>query len=161
MFVRWRRVMKLTAKTKYAVTAMADLLLHANQGFISLSDISARQNISVSYLGHLFADMAKSKLVESQRGPGGGYRLSKNANQISLADIIISIDEGIDNRRCAGKQNCQNNEICLTHSLWEEINQRVKNVFSQIYLSDVIEYKNVTSVMLRQDKLMTQKMTTQ
>lgn len=146
--------MHLTTKGRYAITALADVALHEERGAVSLSAIATRQNIPVSYLGHLLAQMSKCGLVISQRGPGGGYRLGKSHNQISLADIINAVEEKIDNTRCGGQQNCQNNEVCLTHALWEDLNARFDGVFSGIRLFDIISQSRVRSVAERQDRLM-------
>lgn len=146
--------MHLTSKGRYAVTALVDVALHEREGAVSLADISARQNIPISYLGHLLAQMSKHGLVNSQRGPGGGYHLAKSGDQISLADIINAVEEKIDNTRCGGNLNCQNNEICLTHALWVDLNSRLDDMFSGIRLYDVISQGGVRSVAKRQDRLM-------
>lgn len=145
--------MRMTSKTRYAVTALADLFLHSDQGFVSIADISRRQNISMSYLSHLFADMAKHQIVTSQKGPGGGYKLGKDASDISLADIISSVDGSIDNRRCKGKQNCQNNHICLTHSLWENLNDRMQSLLTDVSLADAVSKNSATPAPLQHNKL--------
>ncbi len=146
--------MHLTTRGRYAITALADVALHEGQGAVSLSAIATRQNIPLSYLGHLLAQMSKCGLVSSQRGPGGGYRLGRSHDQISLADIINAVEEKVDNTRCGGQQNCQNNEVCLTHALWEDLNDRFDSVFNGIRLFDIISQSRVRSVAKRQDRLL-------
>lgn len=144
--------MRLTTKGRYAITALIDLALHQGGGAIPLSDIAARQDIPISYLGHLFARMSKGGLVNAQRGPGGGYRLAKSSDRISLSDIIAVVEERIDNTRCGGQQNCQNNRMCLTHALWEDLNVRIEGMLEGISLSDVVTSRQVLSVAARQDR---------
>ena len=109
--------MKLTAKGRYAVTAMVDLAVHQDEGPINLADVSQRQGISQPYLEQLFAKLKRSELVTSVRGPGGGYRLSRDSEQISVAEIVGSVDETVDATRCAGKADCQGGSMCLTHAV--------------------------------------------
>ena len=109
--------MRLTTKGRYAVTAMLDLALHATENPITLADISQRQGISLSYLEQLFSRMRKQELVASARGPGGGYRLSRDANDINIAQVIAAVDEKVSVTRCEGRGDCQNGGPCLTHEL--------------------------------------------
>ena len=99
--------MKLTTKGRYAVTAMLDLALHNTKGPINLADIARRQEISLAYLEQLFSKLRKNNLVESARGPGGGYRLKRPADEISVHDVINAVDEPVDATRCGGQENCQ------------------------------------------------------
>ena len=117
--------MRLTTKGRYAVTAMLDLALHANQGPVSLADISARQEISLSYLEQLFAKLRRNDLVKSVRGPGGGYRLGAEAAEIVVAQIIDAVNESIDATSCGGEGNCQDGQICLTHHLWCDLSKQI------------------------------------
>lgn len=98
--------MRLTTKGRFAVTAMIDLALRQASGPVTLAAISQRQQISLSYLEQLFGKLRRNDLVESTRGPGGGYTLSRPAQQISVADIILSVDEPLDATQCGGKENC-------------------------------------------------------
>ena len=107
--------MRLTAKGRYAVTAMLDLAVHEGEGPTSLADISERQGISLSYLEQLFAKLRRSHLVKSVRGPGGWYQLTRAASSIYVAQIVDSVDEIVDATRCAGRANCNHGETCLTH----------------------------------------------
>ena len=110
--------MRLTTKGGYAVTAMLDLCMRPSPNPVTLAAISERQHISLSYLEQLFGKLRRHKLVNSVRGPGGGYRLAKDMAQISIADIIVAVDEPIDATRCGGKENCQDDQKCLTYDLW-------------------------------------------
>jgi len=148
--------MKLTTKGRYAVTAMLDLALHKDQGPISLADIASRQSISLSYLEQLFARLRKTGLVESSRGPGGGYVPARPIEEISVADVINAVDEQVDATRCGGLQNCQGEFRCLTHDLWEELSSQISGFLSSVTLSDLIQKHNVQKVSKRQDIILTQ-----
>ena len=113
--------MKLSTKGRYAVTAMMDLAIHDHEGPVTLADISNCQGISLSYLEQLFSKLRKSGLVEGVRGPGGGYRLGKPASHISIAQIIVAVDENIDATRCRGNEDCHGGDKCLTHELWADL----------------------------------------
>lgn len=143
--------MKLTTKGRYAVTAMLDLALHNAHGPINLADIAKRQEISLAYLEQLFAKLKKSSLVESARGPGGGYRLKRPADEISVRDVIDAVDEPVDTTRCGGLENCQGELRCLTHDLWEDLNTRISEFLNGVTLAELILRKNVQLVAARQD----------
>jgi Rrf2 family iron-sulfur cluster assembly transcriptional regulator len=144
--------MRLTTKGRYAVTAMLDLALHYNQGPITLADISARQGISLSYLEQLFSKLRKNGLVDSARGPGGGYRLSRDASEIAVADVITAVDEKVDARRCEGKGNCQENGKCLTHELWCDLSDQIYNFLKGIDLAQLVDRQTVRDVAARQEQ---------
>ncbi len=144
--------MKLTTKGRYAVTAMLDLALHANQGPVSLADISERQGISISYLEQLFAKLRRNDLVSSVRGPGGGYRLSRASAEIFVAQVVDAVDEPVDVTRCEGQGNCQNGEPCLTHYLWEDLSQQLHQFLSAISLQSLVERSEIRKVAERQDR---------
>ncbi|MEM7259285.1 MAG: Fe-S cluster assembly transcriptional regulator IscR [Pseudomonadota bacterium] len=143
--------MRLTAKGRYAVTAMLDLTVHQNEGPISLADISRRQGISLSYLEQLFAKLRKRDLVSSVRGPGGGYQLTRAANEIYVAEIIDSVDENVDATKCAGRADCQHGEKCLTHQLWSDLSDEIHQFLSGIDLASIIEKREVKEIAARQD----------
>ncbi len=143
--------MKLTSKGRYAVTAMLDVAIHAVTGPVSLADISERQGISLSYLEQLFSRLRKHGLVNSVRGPGGGYRLGKCSAQIAVADVISAVDESINATKCSGQGNCQGGHQCLTHSLWEDLSVRIEEFLQNISLSELVEQRNVKEVTQRQD----------
>lgn len=134
--------MRLTTKGRYAVTAMLDLALNSTQGPITLADISKRQGISLSYLEQLFSRLRKKGLVDSARGPGGGYRLSRDAHQIAVADVITAVDENVDATRCQGKQNCQGSNECLTHELWVDLSEQIHDFLSKISLGELVDRSN-------------------
>ncbi|MBW8054124.1 MAG: Fe-S cluster assembly transcriptional regulator IscR [Nitrospira sp.] len=143
--------MKLTTKGRYAVTAMLDLALHYDQGAVTLADIARRQGISLSYLEQLFARLRRHGLVDSTRGPGGGYNLAKGPEQISIAQIIVVINENIDATRCGGERNCDDDETCLTHSLWEKLSERIYEFLDGITLADLVARERVRDVAQRQE----------
>lgn len=146
--------MKLSTKGRYAVTAMFDVAIHQTEGPVSLSDISERQGISLSYLEQLFGRMRRQGLVASTRGPGGGYNLARDASQIAIADIITSVDESVDATRCGGNADCQNRQRCLTHELWEELSSQIHVFLSGITLENAINKKRVVEVAERQDRML-------
>ena len=143
--------MRLTTKGRYAVTAMLDLALHYKDGPITLADISQRQGISLSYLEQLFSKLRKNGLVDSTRGPGGGYRLSRGAHDIPVADVITAVDEKLETRRCGGLSNCQNDQQCLTHDLWTELSDQIHGFLMGISLGQLVEREGVQEVAARQE----------
>lgn len=131
--------MRLTTKGRFAVTAMIDLALRQNNGPVTLAAISQRQQISLSYLEQLFGKLRRHQLVESTRGPGGGYTLGRKATEISVADIILSVDEPIDATHCAGKENCLGETgRCMTHELWTSLNQRMIDFLNSVHLQKLV-----------------------
>jgi Rrf2 family iron-sulfur cluster assembly transcriptional regulator len=143
--------MKLTTKGRYAVTAMLDLALRYEQGAVTLADIAGRQGISLSYLEQLFAKLRRSGLVDSVRGPGGGYNLAMAPAKISIAAIVIAINENIDATRCNGDKNCHGEERCLTHYLWEDLSARIHEFLNGITLADLVSRPAVQEVARRQE----------
>ncbi len=144
--------MRLTTKGRYAVTAMLDLAIHYKDGPITLADISHRQGISLSYLEQLFARLRKRGLVDSARGPGGGYRLSRAATEIAVADVITAVDEKVDATRCGGDGNCQEADRCLTHELWTDLSDQIYHFLEGISLADLVTRRGVQEVSRRQDQ---------
>jgi Rrf2 family iron-sulfur cluster assembly transcriptional regulator len=144
--------MRLTTKGRYAVTAMLDLAIHGLQKPVSLNDISGRQGISLSYLEQLFAKLRRNELVSSVRGPGGGYRLSRDGKQISIAQVVDAVNESMDATRCQGKGDCQDGDQCLTHNLWIDLSDQIHAFLSGITIGDLIEKKEIRDVALRQDE---------
>jgi Rrf2 family iron-sulfur cluster assembly transcriptional regulator len=143
--------MKLTSKGRYAVTAMLDVALHSTQGPVSLADISERQGISLSYLEQLFSRLRKAGLVASVRGPGGGYHLGIDANDIAVGRVIAAVDESVDATKCHGKGNCQGGSRCLTHSLWRDLSSRISDFLEGITLGELMREHEVQQVSDRQD----------
>ncbi len=146
--------MRLSTKGRYAVMAMADLARHARAGdgagrAVSLAEIATRQEISLSYLEQLFARLRKAGLVSSVRGPGGGYRLAREAGETAVADIVLAVDEPIRATRCAGAgspRGCMlSGERCITHHLWEDLGQEIHRYLSSVSLEDVVEKRARTA----------------
>ncbi|HEC05430.1 Fe-S cluster assembly transcriptional regulator IscR [Thiolapillus sp.] len=131
--------MRLTTKGRYAVTAMLDLALHAEDGPVSLADIAERQDISLSYLEQLFARLRKRELVSSTRGPGGGYRLGLEPRRIDVAGVITAVDERLDSTACGGQGNCHGDKRCLTHELWQDLSDSIYDYLSSISLQDLLD----------------------
>lgn len=150
------RAMRLTTKGRYAVTAMLDLAIHHERGPVALCDIAERQGISLSYLEQLFSQLRKHGLVSSTRGPGGGYRLGRAAEEIAVVDVIAAVDESVDATRCGGRENCQDEQRCLTHDLWHDLSQQIHRFLSGIDLAQLVERRRVREVARRQDQATTQ-----
>lgn len=130
--------MRLTTKGRFAVTAMIDLGLNGGERPVTLSAISERQNISLSYLEQLFAKLRRHAIVESVRGPGGGYCLARSAAEITVADVIIAVDEPLDATQCGGRENCKSEHRCMTHDLWSTLNSRMYDYLSSVSLADLV-----------------------
>ncbi|MDB5867150.1 MAG: DNA-binding protein, partial [Betaproteobacteria bacterium] len=131
--------MRLTTKGRFAVTAMVDLALRHGGGPVTLAEISSRQKISLSYLEQLFGKLRRRALVDSVRGPGGGYRLARDMAGISVAEIILAVDEPIDATQCAGKENCRDEQKCLTHDLWATLNDRIFDYLEAVTLRQLVD----------------------
>ena len=130
--------MRLTTKGRFAVTAMVDLALRQNGGPVTLSAISERQHISLSYLEQLFGKLRRRELVESVRGPGGGYHLARDAAAVSVADIVRAVEEPIDSTQCGGRENCLDDRRCMTHELWAGLNSHIFNYLRSITLAELV-----------------------
>ncbi|MBN2648082.1 MAG: Rrf2 family transcriptional regulator [Thiotrichales bacterium] len=133
--------MKITSKGRYAVTAMLDIALNQEKGAVTLALISERQGISLSYLEQLFSKLKRARLVSSARGPGGGYRLSRPARDISVSQIIHAVDESIDACKCKGKQNCHDGEMCLSHALWSDLSDNIDQFLRSISIQSILDKK--------------------
>jgi Rrf2 family iron-sulfur cluster assembly transcriptional regulator len=137
-------VMRLTTKGRFAVTAMIDLALRQGKGPVTLSGISQRQAISLSYLEQLFGKLRRHEIVESIRGPGGGYSLARRADKVTVADIIIAVDEPLDATQCGGKENCHGADAatgtrCMTHELWATLNEKMVDYLDSVSLQDLVD----------------------
>lgn len=143
--------MKLTTRGRYAVTAMLDVALHQDGGPVALGDIAARQAISLSYLEQLFARLRRRGLVSSTRGPGGGYRLSEAPEAITVTRIIDAVDENLEYTRCSGREDCHNQQRCLTHDLWARLGEHVRDFLDGVSLAALMERPAVREVAERQD----------
>jgi Rrf2 family iron-sulfur cluster assembly transcriptional regulator len=135
--------MRLTTKGRFAVTAMIDLALREHNGPVTLAGISQRQKISLSYLEQLFGKLRRHELVESTRGPGGGYTLGRVAKDVTVADIIFAVDEPLDATQCGGKENCQDDQRCMTHDLWANLNAKMVEYLDSVSLADLVEQQKV------------------
>jgi Rrf2 family iron-sulfur cluster assembly transcriptional regulator len=144
--------MRLTTKGRYAVTAVLDLALHQDNGPVSLAAISERQQISLSYLEQLFAKLRRNNIVSSTRGPGGGYTLTNNVDEVSVSDIILAVDETCKVVDCNENDNCHGNYQCLTHDLWQELSNEIRTFLDGITLSEIMSQETVNDVKVRQDK---------
>jgi Rrf2 family iron-sulfur cluster assembly transcriptional regulator len=143
---------RLTTKGRYAVTAMLDLAFHSQINPVTLTDIATRQTISLSYLEQLFARLRKAGMVTGVRGPGGGYKLSRDPKEISIAEIISAVDEPIDSTKCGSKKNCQkNNQPCLTHDLWMGLSGQIRNYLEGISLAEVLSREPVAELANKQN----------
>ncbi|RUR29740.1 Fe-S cluster assembly transcriptional regulator IscR [Vreelandella andesensis] len=142
--------MRLTTKGRYAVTAMLDLAINTPQGPTSLGDISQRQEISLSYLEQLFAHLRRAGLVNSVRGPGGGYLLAKPAEDISVSQVIDAVNETVDATRCQGLSDCQQGDTCLTHHLWCELSGQIRNFLDDTSLAQLMQRPDVIRIASRQ-----------
>ena len=131
--------MRLTTKGRFAVTAMVDLAMQHGSGPVTLAQISQRQKISLSYLEQLFGKLRRCALVDSVRGPGGGYCLAKDMAQVSVADIIVAVDEPIDSTQCGGKENCHDDKKCITHDLWAKLNEHIFDYLSAVTLKQLVD----------------------
>ncbi len=146
--------MRLTTKGRFAVTAMIDLALRGHDGPVALAGISERQKISLSYLEQLFGKLRRHNLVESVRGPGGGYSLARPAAGISIADIIRAVDEPLDATQCHGRENCQEDHRCMTHDLWATLNDKMYEYLTSVSLDSLVsnERKSVGATAVVSDQ---------
>ena len=130
--------MRLTTKGRFAVTAMIDLAMRNGEGPVTLANISDRQKSSLSYLEQLFGKLRRQGLVTSVRGPGGGYNLARPTPEVSVADIIVAVDEPIDATQCGGKENCKDEQKCITHDLWTDLNKHIFDYLGAVKLSELV-----------------------
>lgn len=135
--------MNLTTKGRYAVMAMVDLAMHSNGKPITLADVAERQGITLNYLEQIFMRLRKDGLVQSIRGPGGGYVLALKKDEISVGDVVQAVEESTSMTRCTNLENgkgCfKNNARCITHDLWEGLTQQIDGYLSSVSLHDVCE----------------------
>ena len=138
--------MRLTTKGRYAVTAMVELALNQDKGRISLAEIAERHGISQSYLEQLFASLRRRGLVDGSRGPGGGYRLARDRMAISVAEVIDAVDESVDATKCGGKRNCQGEKGCITHDLWANLSDQIREYLAAVSVGAVADKADVRTV---------------
>jgi Rrf2 family iron-sulfur cluster assembly transcriptional regulator len=144
--------MRLTTKGRFAVTAMLDLALRGGKNPVTLAGISERQDISLSYLEQLFSRLRRHELVESVRGPGGGYYLARPLDDVSVADIIRAVDEPIDSTQCGGKENCQDEHRCMTHDLWMGLNAHIYDYLDNVTLATLVAKQDECKEKVLQDR---------
>ena len=137
--------MKMSTKGRYAVMAMIDIAEHSRGQPVSLAEIAERQDISQEYLEQLFGKLRKAQMVESARGPGGGYRLARDARDTPISDIILAVDEELQLTRCGGDavEGCVKGERCNAHDLWSSLGRQMITFLSSISLEDVVEKRNL------------------
>jgi len=131
---------------------MVDLGMRQTRGPVTLAAISERQHISLSYLEQLFGKLRRRKLVSSVRGPGGGYRLAQPMPSITVADIVIAVDEPLDATQCGGKENCADDKRCMTHELWATLNKKMHEYLSSVSLADLVAQQAAKPVAVLHDK---------
>ncbi len=153
--------MLLTTRGRYAVTAMVDITAHQDAGPVSLSQIAENQNISLSYLEQLFAQLRQAGLVVGLRGPGGGYKLAHPAQSITVAQVIQAVNENVDATQCGGMKNCSGGQRCLTHSLWDKLSQQLYEFLDNISLGELVKWPSVMEVMERQELMLNETMANQ
>jgi Rrf2 family iron-sulfur cluster assembly transcriptional regulator len=144
--------MRLTTKGRFAVTAMLDLALRGGKNPVTLAGISERQDISLSYLEQLFSRLRRHELVESVRGPGGGYYLARALDDVTVADIIRAVDEPIDATQCGGKENCHDEHRCLTHDLWVGLNAHIYDYLDNVTLASLVAKQDECKEKVLQDR---------
>lgn len=130
--------MRLTTKGRFAVTAMIDVALNNGRGPVTLAGVSERQKISLSYLEQLFGRLRRHGLVDSVRGPGGGYNLARSPAAMSVAEIILAVDEPIDTTQCGGRENCHDDGRCMTHELWASLNDHIFTFLRGVTLEELV-----------------------
>jgi len=145
--------MRLTTKGRFAVMAMLDIAIRGGRAPVTLATISERQQISLSYLEQLFGKLRRNNLVVSVRGPGGGYNLARPGSEISVADVVVAVDETIDATRCSGEHNCQGGQKCITHDLWMGLNEKIFDYLEGVSLQQLVDSHrknnpNVSSVII-------------
>jgi Rrf2 family iron-sulfur cluster assembly transcriptional regulator len=144
--------MRLTTKGRFAVTAMIDVAMHGTKGPVTLAGVSERQQISLSYLEQLFGKLRRHGLVDSVRGPGGGYRLARGAETVSVADVIVAVDEPIDATQCGGRENCLDDRRCMTHELWSALNGHIFEFLRGVTLAELVrQQQQKADVVVLQD----------
>jgi Rrf2 family iron-sulfur cluster assembly transcriptional regulator len=131
--------MRLTTKGRFAVTAMVDLAMRGDHNPVTLAGISERQKISLSYLEQLFGKLRRNNIVSSVRGPGGGYRLARPAEQIAISEIILAVDEPLDATSCAGKGDCLDGNACITHELWQGLTKTIYAYLAEVNLQEMVD----------------------
>lgn len=144
--------MRLTTKGRFAVTAMIDVAMNSTHGPVTLAAVSERQRISLSYLEQLFGKLRRHALVESVRGPGGGYHLARAMDTMSVADIIRAVDEPIDATQCHGQENCLEDKRCMTHDLWAGLNAHIYSYLQGVSLGQLVRAQDKSGSTVLHDR---------
>jgi Rrf2 family iron-sulfur cluster assembly transcriptional regulator len=145
--------MRLTTKGRFAVTAMIDVAMHGTNAPVTLAGVSQRQKISLSYLEQLFGKLRRHSLVDSVRGPGGGYRLARAPETITVAEVIVAVDEPIDATQCAGRESCKDDgKRCMTHELWANLNTHIFSYLRSVSLAELVAQQKKPDVTVLQDQ---------
>jgi Rrf2 family iron-sulfur cluster assembly transcriptional regulator len=137
--------MKLTTKGRFAVTAMLDVAMHGGTRPVTLADVAMRQHISLSYLEQLFGKLRRRALVESVRGPRGGYQLARASDRVTVAEIIFAVEEPLDSTQCGGKENCRHEQRCMTHDLWVDLNRAVYAFLAGVTLRQLMDQQQAAA----------------
>lgn len=148
--------MRLTTKGRYAVTAMIDIALHRQRGPVSVTEVAERQAISSAYLEQLFSKLKRAGLLRSVRGPGGGYELARGLGDVTVADIIEAVGEGVDATRCHGAADCHDGATCLTHDLWSALSSHIDQFLTSVTLDSLLAGRELQQTAARQDRQLIQ-----
>ena len=142
--------MKLTTKSRYAINALAELLIYARNTPVRLKDISEKQNIELNYLEQIFRKLRLAGIVKSIRGRNGGYVYASDPSKISIKQIMDAVEEDLDATNCAGASSCFEGRQCSSHKLWDDLNHVVDNYLSKIFINDLVEPQDRTHIFLKE-----------
>ena len=142
--------MKLTTKSRYAINALAELLVYARNTPVRLKDISEKQNIELNYLEQIFRKLRLAGIVKSTRGRNGGYVYASDPTKISIKQIMDAVEEDLDATNCAGASSCFEGRQCSSHKLWDDLNHVVDNYLSKIFIKDLVEPQDRTHIFLKE-----------
>ena len=142
--------MKLTTKSRYAINALAELLIYARNTPVRLKDISEKQNIELNYLEQIFRKLRLAGIVKSIRGRNGGYVYASDPSKISIKQVMDAVEEDLDATNCAGASSCFEGRQCSSHKLWDDLNHVVDNYLSKIFINDLVEPQDRTHIFLKE-----------